>query len=76
MLRPFVIVITEDQRIESQMVYDYYIYVNAKFDYEIGTFVPRFFLCVMPLLGCFSGILKLPLCYKGCVRHNISCNGS
>ena len=43
MLRPFVIVITEDQRIKSQMVYDYYIYVNAKFDYEIGTFVPRFF---------------------------------
>ena len=49
MLRPFVIVITEDQRIESQMFYDHYIYVNAKFDYEIGTIVPRFFLCVMPL---------------------------
>ena len=30
MLRPFVIVITEDRRIESQMVYDYHMYLNAK----------------------------------------------
>ena len=43
-----IIVITEDQRIESQMVYDYCIYANVKFDYEMGTFVPRFFSVSCP----------------------------